>query len=61
MLDRILVAITKFLLLPHADWQIIQHQIDYINARLSSVNGKHKHKFSCNYIWQEIESRSEIY
>jgi hypothetical protein len=52
-------TITKFLLLPEADWQIIQHQIDYINAKLRKAKGKRQ--FSCSYINKEIEQRSEIY
>ncbi|PXF58997.1 MAG: hypothetical protein C4B58_04795 [Deltaproteobacteria bacterium] len=52
-------TITKFLLLPEADWQIIQHQIDYINAKLRKAKGKRQ--FSCSYINKEIERRSEIY
>jgi hypothetical protein len=52
-------TITKFLLLPEADWQIIQHQIDYINANLKSID--EERKFSCSYILEEIKKRSNIY
>jgi hypothetical protein len=51
--------ITQFLWLPEADWQSIQHQIDYINAKLKSI-GEEK-KFSCSYILDEIKKRSNIY
>ncbi|NQT55975.1 MAG: hypothetical protein HQ551_07070 [Desulfobacteraceae bacterium] len=52
-------TITKFLLMPEADWQIIQHQIDYINARIEEVGDKGR--FSCSYILDEIINRSEIF
>lgn len=51
--------ITQFLWLPEADWQIIQHQIDYINAKLKSIG--EERKFSCSYILEEIKKRSNIY
>lgn len=52
-------TIKKFLWLPEAEWQMVQHQIDYINAKLKTLgeNGK----FSCQYINGELEKRSEIY
>ncbi len=52
-------TIKKFLWLPEADWQMVQHQIDYINAKLKTL-GENR-KFSCKYINDEIKRRSEIY
>jgi len=51
--------INQFLWLPEAEWQIVQHQIDYINAKLKDIG--EGRKFSCNYINEEIRQRSEIY
>lgn len=52
-------TIKKFLWLPEAEWQMVQHQIDYINAKLKDIG--EGRKFSCNYINEEIRQRSEIY
>ena len=52
-------TIRKFLWLPDADWQRIQHQIDFINAKLKTL-GENR-MFSCKYINGELEKRSEIY
>jgi len=51
--------IKQFLWLPEADWQIIQHQIDFIDEKLDELGDKRK--FSCNYIIEEIRKRSELY
>lgn len=59
IVERLDDTINKFLLLPEADWQIIQHQIDYINARLEEVGDRGR--FSCSHILDEITKRSEIF
>lgn len=51
--------IKQFFWLPEADWQIIQHQIDFVNEKLESIG--EERRFSCNYILDEIKRRSEIY
>ncbi|MCG2757780.1 MAG: hypothetical protein L6263_05050 [Desulfobacteraceae bacterium] len=56
-------VIKQFIWLPEADWYMIQHQIDFINNKLSCLQDKSlkKCKFSCNYILKELEDRSEVY
>ena len=55
--------IKQFIWLPEADWYMIQHQIDFINTKLSSLQDKRlkKCKFSCKYIIEELKYRSEVY
>ena len=57
--------INQFLGLPEADWPMIQRQIEHLNIRLekraSDNSGETKLKFSCKYILEELQKRSEIY
>lgn len=50
-------TLTKFTILPQADWQLVQHQIDFINSRLRQ-SGRF---FSCSFITTEMKERSETY
>lgn len=59
-------VINQFTWLPQADWQIIQHQIDLINAHISNGSPRLKAKFNgrrfaCAHILNNLKERSEIY
>ncbi|MBU4012583.1 MAG: hypothetical protein KJ550_03865 [Proteobacteria bacterium] len=60
LLDNV---IKQFIWLPEADWYMIQHQIDFINNKLNSLQDKSlkKCKFSCKYIIEELKDRSDVY
>jgi hypothetical protein len=55
--------IKQFLWLPAADWQIVQHQIDFINAKLRYLNDQKGEpmKFFCSHIIEELRRRSQLY
>ena len=63
ILESLENIIKQFIWLPEADWYMVQHQIDFINNKLSSLQDKSlkKCKFSCRYILKELEDRSEVY
>jgi len=50
-------TIDNFKVLPQADWQVIQHQIDFIRAKLAGFDGELD--FHCQHINREIRERSE--
>jgi len=57
--------INQFLWLPEADWPMIQRQIEHLNVRLEKEGldnpDETEIKFSCKYILDELQKRSEIY
>ena len=59
ILERLKDILDDFKWLPEADWQIIDHEIDYLDDLLkdSNLGGS----FSCAYILNEIKRRASIY
>ena len=51
-------TITKFQILPQADWQLVQHQIDFMDSKKEFIENR---QFCCRYIKAKMELWSEIY
>ena len=52
-------TLNKFKTLPQADWQIIQHQVDFIRTTVRNYDlGE---GFCCPFINRELQVRSEVY
>jgi len=56
--ERIDETVRAFKILPEADWQIMQIQIEYIDVLLDRISGS---RFCCSYMKDEIARRSQIY
>lgn len=54
-------TVNQFMWLPEADWPMVQRQIDHINLRLKNSSDLKGSKFSCSFINNEIDKRSNIY
>lgn len=60
LFERLDHMLTQLEILPMADWQIIQHQIDFLCKNISELSDKDR-RLSCGYLHHAMRERSEIY